>query len=110
MTSFLRGVPPPKKNPGSSPERNAHHLKLHAAETNLEDLLQSKNLVMFILAFSGSFKSLSHILYLISLGLVPIQLPQVELLYLLAVAFSERNLQRNGLWPSVTAKRIAKLC
>jgi len=35
----------------------AHHLKLLAAETNLEDLLQSRNLVMFILAFSGFLRS-----------------------------------------------------
>jgi integrase len=32
---------------------DANHLKLLAAETNLEDLLQLRNLVMFILAFSG---------------------------------------------------------
>ena len=35
----------------------AHHLKLLAAETNLEDLLQLRNLVMFILAFSGFLRS-----------------------------------------------------
>ncbi|XP_020607326.1 uncharacterized protein LOC110046006 [Orbicella faveolata] len=34
-----------------------HHLKLLAAETNLEDLLQLRNLVMFILAFSGFLRS-----------------------------------------------------
>ena len=86
---------------------HADHLKLLAAETNLEDLLQSRNrLAMFILAFFGSLKSLSRILYLISLGLVPIELRQDELLYLPAVAFSERNIQRNGRWASVTAKRI----
>ena len=36
---------------------HAHHLKLLAAETNLEDLLQLTNLVMFILAFSGFLRS-----------------------------------------------------
>ena len=35
----------------------AHHLKLRAAETNLKDLLQLRNLVMFILAFSGFLRS-----------------------------------------------------
>ena len=35
----------------------AHHLKLLAAETNLEDLLQLRNLVMFIHAFSGFLRS-----------------------------------------------------
>ena len=36
---------------------DAHHLKVLAAETNLEDLLQLRNLVMFILAFSGFLRS-----------------------------------------------------
>ena len=36
---------------------DAHHLKLLAAETNIEDLLQLQNLVMFILAFSGFLRS-----------------------------------------------------
>lgn len=36
---------------------DAHHLKVLAAETNLEDLLQLRNLVMFILAVSGFLRS-----------------------------------------------------
>ena len=36
---------------------DAQHLKHLAAETNLEDLLQLRNLVMFILAFSGFLRS-----------------------------------------------------
>ena len=36
---------------------DAHHLKVLAAETNLEVLLQLRNLVMFILAFSGFLRS-----------------------------------------------------
>lgn len=36
---------------------DAHHLMILAAETNLEDLLQLRNLVMFILAFSGFLRS-----------------------------------------------------
>jgi len=36
---------------------DAHHLKLLAAETNLEDLPQLRNLVMFILAFSSFLRS-----------------------------------------------------
>ena len=36
---------------------DAHHLKVLDAETNLEDLLQLRNLVMFILAFSGFLRS-----------------------------------------------------
>ncbi|XP_068684808.1 tyrosine recombinase EUBREC_2677-like [Montipora foliosa] len=36
---------------------DAQHLKHLAAETNLEDILQLRNLVMFILAFSGFLRS-----------------------------------------------------
>jgi len=36
---------------------DVHHLKLLAAETNLEDLLQLRDLAMFILAFSGFLRS-----------------------------------------------------
>ena len=37
--------------------QHAHCLKVLAAETNLQDLLQLRNLVMFILAFSGFLRS-----------------------------------------------------